>query len=155
MPANDMKWSDARRVLAVELHEKGRELEDIMDILEASRTSVYEWLKRAREDGVESLVRTYKPRELKFSTEHHEPLMNLIDQGAQAHGYEDERWTQARVQKLIQDHFSVDLHLSSVARILHELGYSWQKPTTREPRRDEDAVRTWVQQTWPELEKKS
>ena len=124
MPANHLKWSDARRLLAVELHEEGRKPKDIAAIVRASVSSVYEWLKRAREQGKESLLRTYTTREAKLSAAQHHDAARLLDLGAQTYGFEDERWTLSRVRRLIEDEFGVIYHLSSVHRILHELGFS-------------------------------
>ena len=39
MPANDLKWSDARRILAVELHEDGMDVQDIMPIVKAAEST--------------------------------------------------------------------------------------------------------------------
>ena len=62
MPAKDLKRSDARRILAVELYEEGMEVGDIMPIVKAAESTVYPWIQRAMLEGKDSLVRTYKAR---------------------------------------------------------------------------------------------
>ena len=64
----------------------------------------------------------------------------------------DVKWSDAR---RILSEFGVRYHISTVSALLGELGFSWQKPETRELRRDEGAIETWVKQTWPEVKKKS
>ena len=155
MPDKELKWSDARRILAVEMHHKGMDLAQIMEVVDAGRSTVYEWIQRAELEGIDSLVRTYKPRARKLDDASRERLQEMLDQGALAHGYEDARWTSTRVQDLLLEQFEVSYHIATIADLLHELGYSWQKPQTRELRRDEQAIKTWVKQTWPEVEKKS
>lgn len=155
MPAKDLKWSDARRILAVELHEEGMEVRDIMPIVKAAESTIYQWIQRAELEGKESLVRTYKPREPKLGHAQRDQLEAMLDEGPQAHGFEDARWTCSRVRDLIHSEFGVSYHISTVSTLLRDLGFSWQKPETRELRRDEEAIETWVRQTWPEVEKKA
>ena len=155
MPDKELKWSDARRILAVEMHQKGIDLTQIMEVVDAGRSTVYEWIQRAELEGIDSLVRSYTPRARKLDDASRERLKEMLDQGALAYGYEDARWTATRVQELLREEFEVSYHIATIAALLHELGYSWQKPETREPRRDEQAIETWVKQTWPEVKKKS
>ena len=63
-------------------------------------------------------------------------LAQMLDQGAQAHGFEDARWTSTRVRDLIVSEFGVTYHISTVCALLGDLGFSWQKPETRELRRE-------------------
>lgn len=155
MPDTELKWSDARRILAIEMHEKGIDIAQIMTVVEAGRSTIYEWIQRAELEGKDSLIRTYKARERKLDAPSRERLELMLDQGALAHGYEDQRWTLGRVQQLLLREFQVSYHISTIATLLHELGFSWQKPETRELRRDEHAIETWVKETWPEVKKKS
>ena len=155
MPANNLKWSDARRILAVELHEDGMDVQDIMPIVKAAESTIYQWIQRASLEGKDSLVRTYTPRETKLARAQREQLATMLDEGPLAHGFDDARWTSSRVRDLILSEFGVSYHISTVCVLLGELGFSWQKPETRELRRDEDAIETWVKETWPEVEKKS
>ena len=155
MPSNEMKWSDARRILAVELREQDVPIAQIEQATGAKRSTVFAWLKKAREQGVEALVRGYAKREGKLSAPQRQDLGELLDQGALAAGFPDEQWTGHRVVELIHAHFGVTYHFKSIPRLLDELGFSWQKPQTRDPRRDEDAIETWVREEWPRLQKKS
>ena len=79
----------------------------------------------------------------------------MLEEGPHAHGFEDPRWTAARVGELILAQFGVAYHRATVSRVLKDLGFSWQKPETRELCRDEQAIETWVHEMWPEVEKKS
>ena len=76
----------------------------------------------------------------------------MLDEGPQAHGFEDARWTSSRVRNLIMSEFGVTYHISTVSVLLGDLGFSWQKHETR---REEEAIETWVKDTWHEVEKKS
>jgi hypothetical protein len=49
--------------------------------------------------------------------------------------------------------FGVKYHLSQVARILHNIGWSVQKPVRVAAQQDEEAVREWKEEKWPTLKK--
>ncbi len=57
--------------------------------------------------------------------------------GAVANGLDTELWTTSRVAGLIHKAFRVRFHRSHVARLLHDLGISCQKPERRAMERDE------------------
>ncbi len=75
-------------------------------------------------------------------------------QGAQAAGYPTDLWTCPRVAEQIERRFGVRYHVDHVGRLLHELGWSPQKPARRALERDEDAIRRWVRHEWPRVKKK-
>lgn len=78
-----------------------------------------------------------------------------LDAGPAAHGWvEDQRWTLARVAMLIWEFFGVRYTLRGTSYLLHRIGYSPQVPVHRAAERDEEAVATWVKQTWPEVKKR-
>jgi transposase len=47
-----------------------------------------------------------------------------------------------------------EVHPSQAWRILRQLGWSCQRPVGRALERDEDKIRRWKQQRWPEIKKK-
>lgn len=66
----------------------------------------------------------------------------LLD-GPAAAWAEDQRWTLARVAKLIGRMFHVSYSLKGVALLLHRLGWTPQVPIHRAAERDDDAVAAW------------
>ncbi|WUV38805.1 winged helix-turn-helix domain-containing protein [Streptomyces sp. NBC_01483] len=56
------------------------------------------------------------------------------------HGWEDQRWTLARVRALIARRFRLDCSSAAVWRLMHRHGWSWQYPARRALERDEGAV---------------
>ncbi len=49
--------------------------------------------------------------------------------------------------------FGVKYHPDHVGRLLGQIGWSCQRPTTRAIQRDEKAIWRWKQETWPRLKK--
>jgi transposase len=80
-------------------------------------------------------------------------LPELLAQGAQAHGFRGEVWTCERVAIVIRKEFGVSYHPAHVSRVVRALGLSLHKPMRRANQRDEQAIRHWKEQRWPELKK--
>ena len=60
----------------------------------------------------------------------------------------------ARVAHLIEKECGVPYHPGHALRILRQLGWSCQRPTGRALERDEEKIRRWKRQRWPEIKKK-
>ena len=56
---------------------------------------------------------------------------------------------------VIEREFGVSYHPTQVGRILKDCGWSLQKPALRAAQRDEDAIRDWREQRYPELKKRN
>jgi transposase len=82
-----------------------------------------------------------------------EQLVAILEQGARATGFPTEQWTQARVRQVIQREFGVVYHRNYISRLLHQLGWSVQKPEPRALERDEELIRAWLKQDWPRIKK--
>ena len=81
-----------------------------------------------------------------------EELARALDEGPAAHGWvEDQRWTLARVARMIFTLFRVRYSLRGVSLLLHRMGWSPQMPQHVAVERDEQAVATWVKETWPQV----
>lgn len=82
----------------------------------------------------------------------------LVDQalrkGPQAYGYATELWTLPRIAQVIEEVTGVRYHSGHVWRVLRQLGWSLQKPTTRARERDEEAIRHWIKVRWPQVKKR-
>lgn len=73
-----------------------------------------------------------------------------LDAGPAAHGYaDDQRWTLARVATLIWDRYRVRYTPRGVSYLLHRIGFTPQVPAHRAVERDEQAITTWLAETWP------
>lgn len=62
-------------------------------------------------------------------------------------------WTCERVAQVIRKEFGVSYHLAHVSRVLRALGLSLQKPQRRANQRDEEAIKRWKEERWPQLKK--
>ena len=151
---NDRSF-EARRFRAWELKQQGWKQNAIARALGVTPGAVSQWLKRAREEGIESLRRRLgsgsPPR---LSAAQRAQLPQLLAQGAEAYGFRGALWTRARVAEVIRREFGVRYEVSQVGRILRACGWSLQKPARRARQRNEEAIRAWQEERWPEVEKK-
>jgi transposase len=111
-------------------------------------------MKRAREEGVQALKRQPAPGALpRLSEEQRAKVPELLEWGAEAHGFRGEAWTCERVAIVIRREFGVSYHPAHVSRLLKALRQSLQKPQRRANQRDEEAIERWKEERWPSLKK--
>ena len=129
--------------------------QELAEFLGVSVSTIRDWKYRLRHRGPDALqatITTGRPPAL--STEQREVLTGLLIQGAQVHGFPDASWTTLRVREVIGRQFNLWHHRDHVRRILHQLGFSRQKPDKHALEQNPEAVATWMQTTLPEIKKK-
>jgi transposase len=57
------------------------------------------------------------------------------------------------VRHVIEEEFGLQYHTGHVRKLLRQLGYSVQRPTTRLVQADVEQHRKWVRYTYPNLKK--
>jgi transposase len=150
-----LDWREGRRRRAWELKEAGWKQQDIAAALGVTPGAVSQWLKRARERGVEGLRRHPAPgRQPRLTAEQVARLPALLEPGAEAYGFRGQVWTCKRVGEVIRRTFGVVYHPAHVSRLLHTVRQSVQRPRARATQRDERAIQAWWRERWPALEKK-
>ena len=147
-------WREGRRLRAFELKKRGWKQAQIADALGVSEGAVSQWMKRAREEGVEGLRHKPPPGATpRLSEQERAKLPELLERGAEAQGFRGEVWTCERVAIVIRREFGVSYHPAHVSRLLKALRQSLQKPQRRAEQRDEEAIERWKEQRWPSLKK--
>ncbi len=125
----------------------------IAETVGVSESTVRTWKQRLRERGSLQATRAAGPSP-RLSPEQRTQLGELLRAGPLAAGYPDSRWTTSRVREVIVGRFDVWYHADHVRKLLHQLGFSPQKPEQRALERDEQALQTRVEHSLPRLEKK-
>src|SRR5215218_5777037 len=145
-------WREGRRLRAYELKQQGWKQTEIAHALGVTEGTVSQWMKRAREEGVEGLRHKPPPGATpRLSEDERARLPELLAQGAQAHGFRGDVWTCERVAIVIRKEFGVSYHPAHVSRLLKALRQSLQKPQRRANQRDEEAIERWKEERWPSL----
>lgn len=148
-------WKEGRRLRAWELHQLGWNQTRIAEALGVTQSAVSRWIARAASGGVELLRTRHPPGAIpKLSDDQRATLLTLLKEGAEAHGFVGEVWTQARIAVVIKRTFGVTYHRDHIGRILRDLGWSVQKPQEQATQRNDEAIAQWREETWPEIKKK-
>lgn len=151
--ALSQKEMEARRLKAVPYFKKEWSERHIAKNLGVSGPSIHEWKIAWKERGVEGLKAGHYGRSSCLSKEKERIVKRNILKGAEAHGFSGDYWTLRRVTKAIEKWTRVTYEDRSVWHLLKRLGFSCQKPVRRAVERDEEAIRTWTQEIWPQIKK--
>jgi transposase len=150
---NDLEeWRRGRAVLG---YIAKRSVISVAAELGVTRGSVNRWLQWYEADGTEGLV-TGKPsgRPPRLTEAQLAELTTLIEAGPIAAGYVTGVWTGPIIGDLIGKQFGVSYHNHHVPRLLHQLGFSVQRPRKRLASADLKAQAIWLRDTFPKIKKK-
>lgn len=146
---------EARRRRAVEYFQERMPLQQIADRLGVSLSSIKRWKAAWQAGGVNSLAaKPHPPRPCKLTEKQKRKLVELLLAGPVAAGFHTDLWTCARVAELVRKQFRVQYHPDHLGRILHDLGFSPQKPRQVAREQDAEAVERWRKYVWPRIKKK-
>ena len=155
MAQRDFKALERRRMRAVRLFEQDETQAAVARRLGVSRTTAKRWSDAWESEGRNALRAAGRAgRKSRLSEEAVQQVEQALLDGPVAFGYATELWTLPRVADLIHRITGVRYHPGHVWRVLRQLGWSLQKPTTRARERDEEAIQRWVKTTWPAIKKK-
>jgi transposase len=143
-----------RRVIAVELLRDGKLLTEVADLLSVSVSSIKRWKKAFQQGGLAALAPKRHPGpKPKLSVPQKRRLREILLQGPLRAGFPTDLWTCSRVAEVVQREFGIAYHPDHLGRILHDLGFSPQKPQRRARERDDAAIERWRRDDWPRIKK--
>lgn len=151
--ARERAYREKRRLRAGELFEQGTANVLIAEALGVSGSAVSMWRGLWEEGGVQALRSLGRPGYPCLLTEDQvQVLVTELDRGAVAHGFENERWTLARVNEVIDRLFGVCFaDDSGVWRLLKRIGWSAHRAGRRSAARDPEAIAGFREVTWPSI----
>lgn len=145
---------EARRRRAGRLFLRGLSQAEVARRCEVSRTTTMRWFRAFEESGVAGLAsKGPRGRPSRLSPADLRKVERILLQGALKNGYRTDLWTLPRVTEVIEKATGEGYHPGHVWRILHRLGWSPQRPTTRAKEKDEKAVQGWIRSRWPRIKK--
>jgi len=150
-PQGSPETLEQRRRRAVALLNQDISLHEIARRVGCHASSVMRW-RDALESGGEDALKA-KPasgRPPKLTAKQKARVVQLLAQGAMAHGYRTELWTTQRIAACIEPGLGIRYHRNHLGKLLHQLGWSHQKPERRAVERDETAIVAWK---WPAVRK--
>ena len=146
---------ETRRLQAVPYFRRTWSERRIAEKLGVSGPSVHEWKIAWRERGIAGLKSGRYGRVSKLSRAQEARVRREVVKGAAHHGFSGDFWTLDRLTAALKRWTGVAYEDRSVWHTMRRLGFSCQKPLKRALDRDENAIATWMQTTWPEVKKRA
>ena len=141
------------RTQAAKLFSEGYSNAEIGRVLGASRQSVSGWYQIWKKQGAQGLTYETPGPKSRLTKEQLEEIAQELLKGPEAHGYDTQLWTLARIADLIEKVTGVEYHPNYVWHILKQMDWSCQKPELYPRQRNEDTISRWKYQTWPRIKK--
>ena len=118
-----------RRIRAAECFSAGEMTQAaISRELQVSRQSVSRWYQQWRRGGATALEGAGRAgRKPKLNGQQQRRLAVALGRGAQAYGFDNDRWTVDRVTALIEQFTGVHYHRGHVWKILRGMGWTLQR----------------------------
>ena len=151
--------AELRRV-AVAMVRAGKTRIEAAQTVGVNRRFVGQWVKVAAQDGEAVLAgrrRGRRPGEQKaLSAAQEDRLRVLVARGCpDQFGLSFALWMRPAVRALIARETGVWLTLSVVGRYLRAWGFTAQRPARRATERRDEAVRAWLERTYPAIARKA
>jgi len=149
----DRRTLEEMRRLAVRRVLGGEAQVTVARSLQVHPCTVAKWMMTYRRSGEAGLARRVAPGRAPTLTARQQAQLRrwIIDKTPQQFCFPFALWTLPLITQLIEQRFGVVLHKTTVARLLHRLGLSPQRPVRRAFTRDETACRRWAQEEFPAI----
>jgi len=79
---------------------------------------------------------------------------DIVDSGPVSYGYESGVWTSGMIVQVIKNEFRVTYQPRNVRYLLHQLGFSVQRPKRILANADPQKQNRWCRYTYPNIKKK-
>ena len=118
------------RIRAIERVQAGESPEDVIRTLGFSRSCIYVWLALYRAGGWGALkARALKGRPMKIRPEQMRWLYRTVTgKSPLQYRFEFALWTREMIRILLREEFGLKLSVTSVGRLLKQLGQTCQRP---------------------------
>ena len=136
------RWSKCRQAASPEV---------LARALGLRRSTVYSWLAMYRAGGWDALKAkpvTGRPKKIS-GTQMQWVYTTVVGSNPLQHRFEFALWTRQMIRILLWEQFRLKLSLSSVGRLLAQLGLTCQRPLFRASEQDELKVRRWRENDYP------
>lgn len=150
----DHKTLEAIRTRAVQRVQAGESPEVVIAALGFSRSCIYSWLAMYRAGGWSALkAKALNGRPKRIGGKQMQWIYNtVVGTSPLQHRFEFALWTRAMIQTLVQKQFGLRLSLSSVGRLLAQLGLTCQRPLFRAYEQNPTLVQQWRQRDYPGIQ---
>jgi transposase len=142
------------RVRAVAAVSRGLPVGEIADAFSIDRTTLFRWVTRHRQNGLDGLQRkpgSGRPRLLAALSD--TALLDIVLQPATRFGYETDLWTIGRLHCVVQEEYDTAISQDTIWRRVRDAGLTYQKPERQYFQLDEEAREEWMRTEAPTIRK--
>jgi transposase len=144
-----------QRIQGVMLSLEKYSINEIARFLHVQRSTVHNWITAWNEFGKIAFLEGYRSgRPPRLANDDHEKLADIIESGPLAYGLETGVWTSPIIRYVIENEFNIQYHPGHIRKLIKQLGFSVQRPTTALIRADTKSQNRWIRYTYPNLKKK-
>lgn len=144
------------RKMAISLIKSGKKKKDVARLLGVRPTSISEWVKKHKVDGIAGLKskkRGVKSEDKKLLSDEQEKEVQkmIIDIMPDQLNLDYALWTRKAVKELIEREFGIVLAITTMGDYLRKWGFSPQKPKKRAYEQSSKAVKEWLEVDYPSI----
>lgn len=153
----DHKTLEELRIRGVKQIQSGVAPDEIARVFGLGRSTVYNWLAQYREHGMKGLkAKRISGRPPKIDGKKMKWIYDTIVQKSPLQfRFEFALWTREMIQKIIRDKFGIKLGLSSVSRLLKQLGLTCQRPIFKAWQQNSQQVNNWLKKVYPKIKSRA
>jgi transposase len=119
--------------------------------LRVSERSVRRWRQAREAGGPAGVASRGQAARCRLDEQQLAALDVALEAGPLAAGWEDQRWTLARVRDLVAAKFKVAYTIPGIWYLLQRRGWTCQLGARRAIERDDGAAEVWKKETWPRI----
>ena len=150
MTKRNLKKLENRRLQGYRLLKKGVSQSEVARQLDVTRQTVHEW-KKSMDESYRSWRAKDLGRPMKLTLTELRKSASTVRRGVESMNYSHERWTLEMIATIIGYKYNVYYSPSHVSRLMRQMGFSCQKPSST----DQKSLRAWEKYGWYPTNKKS
>ena len=153
MKLGSKHYANQLKKKVLESIENGSNPTEMARKLNISRSSIYRWIGRSRESDTELKRVVGTGKKASLSLDQINKILAYVQRPASNYGFENDLWSTPRLTSLIKDKLKVNIHRTTVHRMLTEHNQSSKKPEYRWAEADAEKQRLWLKDTVPAIKR--
>jgi transposase len=125
----DKRPKVAQRATAIHMLHQGQKVADVAQTMAVSTITIYKWVERFREGGVDGLANQPKGRPKRKADDNYlKALAAALDQEPSELGYSFAIWTVERLRDHLEQETGVHLHVNYLSVLMRQQGFVYRRP---------------------------